>query len=111
MVADVDCVVSVTFKMPPIVTATPVIILSVDATPVSPAPSPTNETAVHAPPTFNPPVVVTAAPATLALRVSATITEIYRSPICRTSITIVLPVPTVTATPEAITISGITLTI
>ena len=49
MVADVDCVVSVTFKMPPIVTATPVIILSVDATPVKLAPEPVKVVAVNSP--------------------------------------------------------------
>ena len=44
-----DCVVSVTLKIPPIVTATPVMMLSVDATPVNPDPSPEKLEAVTIP--------------------------------------------------------------
>ena len=62
---------------------------------------------VHAPPTYNPSDVVTAAPAVLDLIVSAAMMDIYRPPIFRTSITTVLPEPTVIAIPEFTIISGL----
>ena len=49
VVVDVDCVVSVTLKIPPIVTATPVIMLSVPPIPVKEDPSPEKLVAVTIP--------------------------------------------------------------
>ena len=50
---------------------------------------------------------VTAAPAVLDLIVSAAMMDIYRPPNFRTSITTVLPEPTVIAIPEFTIISGL----
>ena len=101
------------FPVPAVTTPTTVtcsaLIKSVFANPVKFAPLPTKPVAVTTPVTLAPSGKLGLAQP-LPDKLVTFIVDIYRSPICRTSITRVLPTPTVIPTPDFTVIVGMVLT-